>query len=129
MTLFSHWLFWLKNLRFSTVVRVYYILNLMIPVIATYESFKTELLKISYFLQYSLMLIYFMELSGPRGKCSVNIRFWHGNLNNLPAHNYAKVHLLQAFNTLHRFEYNQSLKNISWFFNFNWGEVSYYWWL
>ena len=52
------------------------------------------------------MLIYFMKLSGPRGKCSVYIRFWHGNLNNLPAHNYDKVHLLQAFNTLHKFEYN-----------------------
>ena len=78
----------------------------MIPVIATYISFKTELLKISYFLQYSLMLIYFMELSGPRGKCSVYIRYWHGNLNNLPAHNYDKVHLLQALNTLHKFEYN-----------------------
>ena len=28
---FSHWLFWLKNWRFSTVVRVYYILNWMEP--------------------------------------------------------------------------------------------------
>ena len=36
------------------------VFNLIIPVIAVYKSFKTKLLKISYFLQYCLMLNYFI---------------------------------------------------------------------
>ena len=41
---------------------------------------------------------------GPIGKQSQNFSFCHWNLNNLPAHNYAKVPLLQVFNTLHKFD-------------------------
>ena len=41
---------------------------------------------------------------GPRGKCSQYFSFCHWNLNCLPARNYAKVPLLQAFNTLHTFD-------------------------
>ena len=95
-----------------------HVFNLIIPVIAVYKSFKTKLLKISYFLQYCLMLNYFIELPlnspiqygdietnpGPRGKCSQYFSFCHWNLNSLSAHNYAKVTLLQAFNTLHKFD-------------------------
>ena len=94
-----------------------HVFNLIIPVIAVYKCFKTKLLKISYFLQYCLILNYFIELSlnlllqhgdtetnpGPRGNCSQYFSFCHWNLNSLPAHNYVKVPLLQAFNTLHKF--------------------------
>ena len=41
---------------------------------------------------------------GQRGKHSQYFSFCHWNLNSLPARNYAKVLLLQAFNTLHKFE-------------------------
>ena len=77
-----------------------------------------KLLKISYFSQYCLILNYFIELSlnlllqhgdietnpGLRGTCSQYFGFCHWNLNNLPACNYAIVPLLQAFNTLHKFD-------------------------
>ena len=67
------------------------VFNLIIPVITVYKSFKTKLLKISYFLQYCLILNYFIELSlnlplqhgdietnpGPRGKCSQYFSFCH----------------------------------------------------
>ena len=67
------------------------VFNLMIPVIAVYKSFKTKLLKITYFLQYCLILNYFIELSlnlllqhgdtetnpGPGGKCSQYFSFCH----------------------------------------------------
>ena len=113
--------------------------NFLIPVISVYKIFKTKLMRISYSLQYCLILHYLTEFSlnlilqhgnietnpRPRGKHSQHFSFCHWNVNSLPAHNYAKVPLLQAFNTLH----NLSLRNISWFFNFNWGEVPYYWWL
>ena len=93
------------------------VFNLITPVIAIYKSFKTKLLKISYFLQYCFMINYLIELSlnlllqygdietnpGPRGKCSQYFSFCHWNLNSFPANNYVKVPLLQAFNTLHKF--------------------------
>ena len=41
---------------------------------------------------------------GPTGKYSQNFSFFHWNLNSLPAQNYTKVPLLQAFNTLHKFD-------------------------
>ena len=41
---------------------------------------------------------------GPRGNHSQYFSFCHWNLNSLPAHNYAKVSLLQAFNAIHKFE-------------------------
>ena len=99
---------------------------MIIPVIAVYKSFKTKLLKISYFLQHCLRLNFFVELSlnlllqhgdieinpCPRGKCSRYFSFCHWNLNSLPAHNKAKVPLLQAFNTLHKFEEFVSQKHI-----------------
>ena len=67
------------------------VFNLIIPVIAVYKSFKTKLLKISYFLQCCLILNYFIELSlnlllqhgdtetnpGPRGNCSQYFSFCH----------------------------------------------------
>ena len=37
------------------------VFNLIILVIAVYKSFKTKLLKVNYFLQYCLMLNYFIE--------------------------------------------------------------------
>ena len=40
---------------------------------------------------------------GRRGNHSQYFSFCHWNLNSLPAHNYAKVPLLQAFNTIHKF--------------------------
>ena len=94
------------------------VFNLIIPVIAVYSCFKTKFLKISYFLQYCLILNHFIKLSlnlllkhgeietnrGPRGKRSQHISFYHWNLDNLPAHNYAKVPFLQAFNALHKFD-------------------------
>ena len=87
-------------------------------VISVYKSFKTKLIRISYSLQYCLILNYLNELSlnlilqhgdtepnpGRRGKHSQYFNFCHWNLNNLPVRNYAKVLLLQAFNTLHKFE-------------------------
>ena len=71
-----------------------------------------------YFLQHCLILNYFIELSlnlllqygdietnpGSIGKCSQYFSFFHRNLNNLPAHNYVRAPLLQAFNTLHKFD-------------------------
>ena len=39
------------------------VFNLIIPVIVVYKSFKSKLLKISYFLQYCLILNYFIEIS------------------------------------------------------------------
>ena len=41
---------------------------------------------------------------GPRGNHSQYFSFCHWNLNSLPAHNYAKVPLLQAFNAIHKFD-------------------------
>ena len=41
---------------------------------------------------------------GPRGKHFQYFSFCHWNLNSLPSHNYEKVPLLQAFNTLHKFD-------------------------
>ena len=92
--------------------------NLIIPVIAVYKRFKTKLLKIKYFIKHYLILNYFIELSlklllqngdieispGSRGKYSQYFSLCHWNLNSLHAHNYAKVPLLQAFNTLHKFD-------------------------
>ena len=62
------------------------------------------------------MLNYFTELSlklisqhgdtetnpGPRGKCLLYFSLCQWNLNTLFAHNYGKVPILQAFNTLHK---------------------------
>ena len=92
--------------------------NLIIPVIAVYKRFKTKLLKIKYFIKHCLILNYFIDLSlklllqngdieispGSRGKYSQYFSLCHWNLNSLHAHNYAKVPLLQAFNTLHKFD-------------------------
>ena len=41
---------------------------------------------------------------GPRTYHSQYFSFCHWNLNSLPAYNYSKVPLLQAFNTLHKFD-------------------------
>ena len=41
---------------------------------------------------------------GPRSYHSQYFSFCHWNLNSLPAHNYSKVPLLQAFNPLHKFD-------------------------
>ena len=41
---------------------------------------------------------------GSRGKYSQYFSFLHWNLNNLLSHNYVKAPLLQAFNTLHKFD-------------------------
>ena len=49
---------------------------------------------------------------GPRGKCSEFFSFCHLNLNSLPAYSYAKVPLLQAFNTLDKFDLICISKNI-----------------
>ena len=93
--------------------------NLITPVISIYKSFNTKLIRISYSLQYCLILYYLIELSlnlilqdgdietnpGSRGKTSQYFSFCHWNLNSLPARNCAKVPLLQAFiNTLHKFD-------------------------
>ena len=40
----------------------------------------------------------------PRCKYSQCFNFCHQNLNSFPSHNYSKVPLLQAFNTMHRFD-------------------------
>ena len=91
---------------------------MLIPVISVNKSSKTKLIRISYSLQYCLILTYLIELSlnlilqhgdieakpGPRGKYSQYFSFCHWNLNSLPAHSYAKVSLLQSFNTLHKFD-------------------------
>ena len=73
---------------------------MIIPVNGVYKSFKIKLLEISYFLQYCLILNYFIKLSlnllqhcnietnpCPRGKYSQYFKFCHWNLNSLPAHN------------------------------------------
>ena len=113
------------NLKFFLIILLT-ISNFTIPIFTTlipmiivvYKSFKTKLVRTSYFLQCFLILNYFIELSlnlilqhgdietnpGPRGKHSQYFSFCHWNLNSLPAHNYAKVSLLQAFNTLHNFD-------------------------
>ena len=94
------------------------VFHLIIPVIDVHKSLKTKLLKISYFLHYCLILNYFTELSlnlllqhgdiksspGPSGKRSQHFSFCQWNLNSLPAHNYVKVPLLKAFNTLHKLD-------------------------
>ena len=41
---------------------------------------------------------------GPRGKHSQYFSFCHCNLNSLPAHNYAKVFILQVFGVFHKFD-------------------------
>ena len=92
--------------------------QLLTPIIVVYKSFKTKLVRSSYFLQCCLILNYFIVLSlnlilqhgdietnpGPRGKHSQYFSFCHWNLNSLPPQNYAKVSLLQAFNALHKFD-------------------------
>ena len=87
------------------------VFNLIIPAIAVYKRFKTKLLKISYFSQYCLTFFNSLLQHGgietnhdPRGKCSQYFSFCQWNLDSLRAHNYAKVPLLQAFNTLHKFD-------------------------
>ena len=92
--------------------------NFLSLAVRVYKSFKTKLIRISYSLQYCLILNYLIELSlnlilqhgdiepkpGTRGKHSQYLSFCHWNLNSLPAHNYAKLPLLQVFNTLHKFD-------------------------
>ena len=103
---------------FITDNRTISIFNLLNPVFGFYQNFKIQLIKTSYFLQYVLILNYLIELflnlllthsdieanPGPRGKHSQYFSFCHWNLNSLPAHNYEKVPLLEAFNTLHKFD-------------------------
>ena len=95
--------------------------NLITPVISVYKSFKTKLIRTSFSLQFCLILNYLTELflnlilqdgdietnPGPRGEYSQYISFCHWNLlNSLPAHNYARIPLLQTFNTLHKFHFH-----------------------
>ena len=118
-------LFWLFLCKYITLFIIILITdnfviqvnNLLTPIISVYKSFKTKLIRISYSLQYCLILNYLIKLSlnlvlqhgdietnlGPRGKHSQHFSFCHWYLNSLPAHNYAKVPLLQVFNTLHKF--------------------------
>ena len=93
--------------------------NLIVPVIGVCKSFKIKLLKISYFLQYFFILNSLIELSltlflqydgieinpGPRDKYSKYFSFCHWNLNSLPAHNYTKVPLLQAYTNITFWKY------------------------
>ena len=102
---------------FITDNRTISIFNLLNPVFGFYQNFKIQLIKTSYFLQYVLILNYLIELflnlllthgdieanPGPRGKHSQYFSFCHWNLNSLPAHDYEKFPLLEAFNTLHKF--------------------------
>ena len=107
--------------RYYTVItdnRTISIFNLLNQVFGFYENFKIQLIKTSYFLQYVLILNYLIKLflnlllthgdieadPGPRGKHSQYFSFCHWNLNSLSAHNYEKVPLLEAFNTLHKFD-------------------------
>ena len=87
-------------------------------VISVYKSFNTKLVRISYYLQYCLILNYLIELFlilmlqhgefeahlDPRGKYSQYFSFYHCNVNSIPAHNCTKVSLLQTFDILQKFD-------------------------
>ena len=82
------------------------------------KKFKNLLKRMLYILQYFMSVKYFIEIflnlflqhgdietnPGPRTYHSQYFSFCHWNLNSLPAHNYSKVPLLQAFNALHKFD-------------------------
>ena len=71
-----------------------------------------------YILQYFMSVKYFIEIflnlflqhgdietnPDPRTYHSQYFSFCRWKLNSLPAHNYSKVPLLQAFNALHKFD-------------------------
>ena len=63
---------------------------------------------LNYFIELSLsLLLQYGDIETnpvPRGKCSQYFSFYHWSLHSLPAHNYAEVPLLQAFNTLNKFD-------------------------
>ena len=65
-------------------------------------------MSVKYFIEIFLNLIFqhgdIETNPGPRTYHSQNFSFFHWNLNSLPAHNYSKVPLLQAFNALHNFD-------------------------
>ena len=94
------------------------VLNLLSPITFVYKSFKNKTKRILYILQCYFLVKYFIERflnlllqhgdietnPGPRGNHSQYFSFCHWNLNSLPVHNYAKVHLLQAFNAIHKLD-------------------------
>ena len=94
------------------------VLNLLSPIAFVYKSFKNKTKRILYILQCYFSAKYFIapflnlllqhgEIEtnpGPRGNHSQYFSFCHWKLNSLPAHNYAKVSLLQAFNAIHKFD-------------------------